>query len=239
MLALWNIAYFVLFVLATLVWGVAEPLIVLSIILVSGRRFDDVMRIHNCLYGRYVIAVSWPLIRMRVEGRENVPKDRPGVFIYNHFSAFDVFFSSIASVPNTEILVRDWVFRLKPFGWAMRLARYINIDMTSAEEMRSLASEFAKRGVSFQVYPEGHRSRDGKLQRFRTGAFVIACDNDLPILPVVLIGTYPFFTKKFPFLHPVRVTVRILPPVYPDRFDGDSRRMRKHVKSLYVEQLEE
>ena len=70
----------------------------------------------------------------------------------------------------------------------MRLAKYPNIDQTSPEELLKIGRSLLDRNVSFQFYPEGHRSKDGKLRRFRNGAFFMASENKLPVLPVIMIS---------------------------------------------------
>ena len=123
----------------------------------------------------------------------------------------------------------------------MKLANYMNIDHTSMQTFRQTGNEFRGRDVSFQFYPEGHRSRNGKLLRFRTGAFFMASENDLPVLPVVMTGTEQFGSYKFPWLHPAKIVVNILPPVYPAAFDKNLRaqKMRRGVEKIYREFLGE
>jgi 1-acyl-sn-glycerol-3-phosphate acyltransferase len=200
-------------------------------------RVDDFFRIHNWMYGRFLVKGSWPYIRHKVIGEENVPKEGPYIIVLNHRSFLDIFFSALSPVPNQMVIVRNWVFKLILFGWSMRLAKYPNIDETPLHKLREIGRQLAERNVSFQFYPEGHRSRDGKLRRFRTGAFMIAADNNLPIVPIVMIGTNDFGSYKFPYFKPAKITMDILEPVWPQEFDKEQRalKLRKHVEKLYRE----
>ena len=112
---------------------------------------------------------------------------------------FDVFFSTIVPIPNQMILIRNWVFKLFPFGFFMKMAKYINIDKTSFKNIKTNAKKYFERHISFQIYPEGHRSENGKLRRFRNGAFILASHYNLPILPVCMVNTEKFISSSFPF----------------------------------------
>ncbi|MEJ2055009.1 MAG: lysophospholipid acyltransferase family protein, partial [Calditrichaceae bacterium] len=137
--------------------------------------------------------------------------------------------------------VRNWVFNLILFGWSMHLARYINIDETSPEELKEICRPLTGRKVSFQFYPEAHRSHDARLLRFRRGAFMIAVDNNIPVLPVCMTGTNDFGSYSFPYFKPAKIKVEILDPVWPDKFDGPQRsnQLKKYVENLYKEYFSE
>ena len=209
--------------------------------LASGKgRLDDAFRVHNWAFGLVMVRASRPLLKVNVEGIENVPGNIPLVAVFNHRSYADIFFTALVPVPNMLIVVRDWpVRRLCGLNVFMRLAAYVNIEKTDVETLLSKSREFAARGVSFQFFPEGHRSKDGKLQRFKSGAFLVACENNIPVLPVCMGGIDCFQRGKFPFIRPATVSVKILPCVRPAMFSGDMRvlEMRKHVKKIFEEAL--
>lgn len=209
--------------------------------LLSGKgRLDDAFRIHNWAFGCLMIKASRPLLKVNVEGLENIPEERPLVAVFNHRSYADIFFTALIPVPNMLIVVRDWPFRrLWGLNFFMKLAAYVNIEKTDAETLLSQSRDFAARNVSFQFFPEGHRSKDGKLRRFKSGAFLVACENNIPVLPVCMIGIDKFQREKFPFISPATVSVKIMPCVYPARFSGEMRvlEMRKQVKRIFEEAL--
>ncbi len=186
----------------------------------KGRR-DDLYRIHNWCFGRIAVRAWWPYVRTTTEGLENMPGVYPVVAVYNHLATIDVFYTTMVPAVNTCIAVRDWPFRkLYVLNWFMRLARYINAEKIPADELLTVTGELAARKVSFQFYPEGHRSRDGKLHRFHSGAFRVAFENNLPVVPVCFTGTDKIQSGKFPWLRPGKVKVKILPAVYPGEFTG-------------------
>ncbi len=204
-------------------------------------KLDDFYRVHNWLYGRFLIFISWPYIRTSVRGKKHIPPDGPYVIVLNHRSFADIFFSSLVPIPNQLVIVRGWVFKIFIFSWAMKLAGYINIDRTSTEELLAAGKALKDRNVSFQFYPEAHRSGDGKLNRFRKGAFLFSVKNNIPVIPVCLAGVERFAFKTFPFMHPAQIRVDILPPVFPSDFTSEdpAKEMRKHVVRLYREYFEE
>ena len=236
-----NIIYFPYLLVISILFELFVPIYLIVFKLLRKGRLDDAFRIHNWKYGRYMVKASWPYLRCKVSGADNIPEKGPYVFALNHRSSLDIFFSSLVPVANQVVIVRSWVFDLKVFGWAMRLAKYLNIDKTSVDELRRTGKELTARNVSFQFYPEAHRSRDGKLGRFRTGAFLIAAENNLPIIPVCMTGTDDFASYEFPYINPAKIHVVILPPVYPSSFDSEQRplKIRKHVAKIFREYFKE
>jgi 1-acyl-sn-glycerol-3-phosphate acyltransferase len=89
-------------------------------------------------------------------------------------------------------------------------------------------------GLSIMVFPEGHRSRDGRMGRFYSGAFKLACHNRIPVVPICIRGSDRLLPPGRRWLAPARIRVTCLDPVDPDDFTGDLRHiaLRKHVKTL-------
>ncbi len=107
------------------------------------------------------------------------------------------------------------------FGQFLVLHGDICIDRGRAaealEQMVRKGCEWIGRGASVAVFPEGTRSKDGEIHRFKTGAFALAKEAGVEILPVVLDGTASLIKKNFMFDWHNRITVRVLPPVSVDR----------------------
>ncbi len=236
-----NFIYLTYLGFITLLYELALPFFLLFFLLFRKGKLDDAFRIHNWAYGNYLVKMSWPYIRYEIKGKEHIDKKASYVIILNHRSSFDIFFSSLVPIPNQLVIVRDWVYRIKLVRWAMKLANYMNIDQTSMSAFHQTGQKYAGRNVSFQFYPEGHRSRTGKLLRFRTGAFFMATQNNLPVLPVIMTGTEHFGSYTFPWLYPTKITLHILPPVLPEEFEEPfkAQKMRRHLEKTYREFLGE
>lgn len=131
------------------------------------------------------------MTRQRVQGQENLVPGQAYVVMINHQSAFD--FAVISALPMDMRWVTKIELRSVPFfGWACTAAGSVWLDrgdkarsISSLNEMRSRL----ERGISLQIFPEGTRSLDGSLGRFKKGGFMLALDLGIPILPVTTSGS--------------------------------------------------
>ncbi len=241
MLLLLNLYYLVMISIVSIAFETVYHLSMPFMMIFKGYRRDDVYRMKNAIYGKFCIRASWPILQMEMKGMHRVPKDGSCIFVYNHRTNVDIFFAATVPRSNLMVFVRSWPFRLKLFAWSMRLANYINSETTSHDDLVRLGSALVERNVSFVMFPEGHRSRDGKLLRFYSGAFYLSIHTGIPIVPVVMTGVEKFFSTKFPFVRPANVTIEMLDPVYPQDFPDGQRWlvMRKYVENIYREHLGE
>jgi 1-acyl-sn-glycerol-3-phosphate acyltransferase len=132
-------------------------------------------------------------ITVAVRGRERLDPSRPCVYIANHASFADIW-AILAEVPGTIRFVykkgMDWIPLM---GLAMRAARHIPIDRhnrSRAFSMYDRAAEMVRGGLSAIVFPEGTRSRGGRLMPFKKGPFVLAIAAGVPVVPIYCENTY-------------------------------------------------
>jgi 1-acyl-sn-glycerol-3-phosphate acyltransferase len=164
-------------------------------------------------------------MRVDVEGRENIP---PGVCLFaaNHTSNADAP-AIVGAIPRRlAIFGRKSLFDIPIVGLAFRLAKFVPVDRGNREA--ALASvkqavEYIKAGSSFLVYPEGTRSPDGRMQRFKKGSFVMAIEAGVPIVPVACSGAHRIMKKNSLIIHPGKVTVRFGAPVDVSGYTVDQR----------------
>ena len=165
-----------------------------------------------------------PLWRVHIEHRDRIEPGTTYVMVANHLSLVDILvlfrlFTNFAWVSKIEN------FRVPVIGWNMRLNRYIPLvrgDRDSAAVMMQQCRATLRRGTSIMMFPEGTRSRDGALQRFRPGAFQLALQTGSPILPIVVSGTGSALPKRGFVLqgrHDIGITV--LQPIPPEQFGTD------------------
>ena len=154
-------------------------------------------------------------VRVRVEGTGNIP---PGVCVFaaNHVSNMDPL-AFVPAIPRrVAILVKKEVFRIPILGTAMRMAKLIPVDRDNREAAAGsveTAVKYLKAGLSFAVYPEGTRSRDGRLLPFKKGTFVMAIRAGVPVVPVSIVGAQDLLRKGESSVHPGEVTIRFGPAV--------------------------
>lgn len=218
------------------------PFLLLGFMIFKKGRFDDAFRFCNYLYGTFLIKISWPLLRVKRSGTGNMPEGKACVVVVNHRSTADIFLAPLHTTKNTVVFVRSWPFKIWVFKWFMKGAGYVDIERTSLNEfIETRGRELAKRGVALLFYPEGHRSRDGKLQRFQSGAFITATDLDIPVIPVCLTGTEKFLPMKKQLIHPASVKAEVLPPVLPSSLPAENRafKLKRHVEKIFRDHLNE
>lgn len=161
----------------------------------------------------FFIPLRW---RQRVIGREHVDRRKRYVVVVNHSTVIDI--PALYYIPlNFRWVSKREVFRVPFFGQYLVLHGDICIDRgRAAEAMEQLLREGKKwidRGASVAVFPEGTRSKDGQIHRFKAGAFTLAKEAGVEILPVVLDGTRTLIKPNAMFNWGNRITIRVLPPV--------------------------
>ncbi|SVC55466.1 uncharacterized protein METZ01_LOCUS308320 [marine metagenome] len=166
-------------------------------------------------------------IPVTILGLENVPLDRACILASNHASAADIPILFGRLPIQFRVIAKDALFRLPILGLCMRLAGYISIDRGSpAKAMRSLqrAVQKLQAGLPVLVFPEGTRSRSGELQPFHKGAFLLAIQAGVPVVPIGINGSFDILTSGSLRIRPgVEVAIVIGPPVETDTFSKKDR----------------
>lgn len=157
-----------------------------------------------------------PLWRHRVVGMEHIDRKRSYVIVINHRAMTDI--PALYFLPlNFRWVSKREVFKLPFFGQFLRLHGDICIDRgRAAEAMEQLLHEgrlWIQRGASVAIFPEGTRSKDGALHGFKAGAFMLAREAGVEILPVVMDGTTTLVKPNKLFRWRNTITIRVLPPV--------------------------
>ncbi len=192
--------------------------------------------------GRVLIRVS-PLWKLQVTGRGNYVPGENYVMISNHQSLLDI------PVVNCLRLDYLWVskvenFRVPVLGQSMQMAGYISLSRGNKEsviKMMEQSEKLLKKGESLFIFPEGTRSPDHEIKRFKSGAFRLALETNTPILPVLIDGTGAVLPRKgFIFSSGHKLKMKILKPIYPAEFvSDDPDQLASAVQSVMQEALEE
>jgi len=197
-------------------------------------RFQPGIRRFIQFYGRSVIRLSWPLLRISVENRSVAQGVEPCIYILNHRSFMDVFFCGFLPGFQTVIAIKGWPFRLPVYNIFMRLAGYVNVEDNDPRAVSDKVARILRSGACLLFFPEGHRTKTGRLLPMRKGAFRFAAENRVPIVPVALEGTEYLGGYKSRLFTPCRVRMRFFPPLMAE---GQSftaiRDLQRKVENLY------
>jgi 1-acyl-sn-glycerol-3-phosphate acyltransferase len=165
-------------------------------------------------------------VRIEVSGCEHVDFDRTYVYMPNHLSFLDGPMMFIVLPCFVRVIAKQELFRVPFLAQAMRVAEFVPVDRKGREGGKKAIQRAVRlireKGHSFMIFPEGTRSLDGRLQRFRRGGFYLALETGSPIVPVSIIGSYELMPKKAFFTKRGTIRVKIHPPVSVDGFDVDT-----------------
>jgi 1-acyl-sn-glycerol-3-phosphate acyltransferase len=166
----------------------------------------------------------WPWWWVTYEGRDKLPKG-PAVLAANHQSMADILVLYGLIHPFKWVSKAE-IFKVPIIGWNMRMNDYVRLERgraTSAKKMMKACLEHLARGASIMIFPEGTRTRDGELRPFKHGAFTMAIDAKVPVVPILVEGTYTILPPTGWVLTQgmTRPTVRVLDPIPYDATGGD------------------
>jgi 1-acyl-sn-glycerol-3-phosphate acyltransferase len=160
-------------------------------------------------------------IRVQVVGRELIP-ERPCIFMANHVSNLDPPILLPLLPFRTAFFIKRSLLKIPVVGVGMRLAGFIPVDrdgrLESARESVQAASKVLASGVNVSTFPEGTRSRTGRLLPFKKGAFYLAMESGAPVIPVSIWGSEQMMTKGSLRIKPGTAHLTFHPPLYPEQF---------------------
>ena len=203
---------------ALLLWALTAPF---------GRR-RVLLHLYTCFWASLYTWLNpvWPVT---VRGREHVERGATYVMVANHLSLLDILvlfrlFRHFTWVSKAEN------FRVPVVGWNMHLNAYIPLkrgDRDSVTAMLATAEADLRDDISVMIFPEGTRSRDGKLKPFKSGAFELAVATGRPVLPIVVGGTGDALPARgFVLRGRHAITLDVLPPIAPHGQDAATLRDR-------------
>jgi len=170
----------------------------------------------NFIYSpvRLFIRMGLAMVGVRVEatGIEKLDPNQTYIFTPNHQSLIEVPLFVTYLGRNPAYLGKKEVFKYPIFGFGIKLIGVVPVDRSNspaAVESAKLATENLRRGKSYVVYPEGTRSKDGRVAPFKKGAFMMAIDAGVPVVPVTVSGATKIMPKAQIKIFPstVRITV--------------------------------
>lgn len=170
------------------------------------------------------------LCPVKVRGREHIDRKQSYVFVSNHQGAFDIFLIyGFLGVPIKWVM-KAGIAKIPFVGAACRAAGFIFVDnSTPKAAARSVfeAEQILKSGASVVVFPEGSRTYTGKMIRFKKGAYQMALDQHLPIIPITLNGPFDILPIGSLNLHRHKMEMIIHPAIPTDNVDPSHKGMQQ------------
>lgn len=207
---------------------------------VVDRTGDSVLALAR-LWSRVILGV--PGVKVEVRMHAPLEPGRPYVFMPNHASMVDIWAVFVAIPATFRFIAKKQLSRIPLFGWAMSAGRFIFIDRQNAASARRTVAEASRRirsGQSVVIFPEGTRTRDGRLLPFKKGGFHLAMDSGVDIVPVAIKGSREIMPRGAALIRAGRVTVEVGEPIATAGLkNGDRDALIAKVRGRVAEMLGE
>ncbi|CAH8355693.1 unnamed protein product [Eruca vesicaria subsp. sativa] len=206
----------------------AVSALVLIVLMIIGHPFvllfDRYRRKFHHFIAKLWASISiYPFYRINIEGLENLPSsDTAAVYVSNHQSFLDIY-TLLSLGQSYKFISKTGIFVIPVIGWAMSMMGVVplkRMDPRSQVDCLKRCMELVKKGASVFFFPEGTRSKDGRLGPFKKGAFTVAAKTGVPVVPITLMGTGKIMpTGSEGILNHGDVRVIIHKPIYGSKAD--------------------
>lgn len=174
------------------------------------------------------------LVRVKVSGRENISRDTSYVFVANHQGAYDIFAIYGYLGHNFRWMMKKGLESIPLVGYSCRVSGHIYVDNSTPSAVRETMETAEKRlagGMSVVVFPEGARTRDGRMHAFRRGAYSLAMEFGLPVVPITIDGAYKVMPRNAVLPRPGLIKLTIHKPIYAP--EGGRHELSSLMKESY------
>ena len=177
--------------------------------------------------------------RAVLHGLEHVTPGQPFILVANHVSWFDIFAIAAELPVDYHFVAKKELEKIPIFGLAWRVAGHISIDRSNreraVESLRRAGEQMRTEKSVVVIFAEGTRSRTGRLQPFKKGAFVLSHETGIPIIPTVVTGSYDIMRPDTFVVRPATIHVYFEPPVSPGGLTVEELTAR--VRDVFVRRL--
>lgn len=166
-------------------------------------------------------------VKIKVSGKENIPKDKACLFVGNHNGFFDILVSYVTIGKVMGFVAKKEVRKVPFLNVWMHFVNCIWLDRENIREgLKTILQgvELLKSGVSMFIFPEGTRSKDGKMAPFKEGSLKMAEKANCPVIPVAMTHTADIFENQFPKIKPGTVTIQFGKPVIISELDKENKK---------------
>jgi 1-acyl-sn-glycerol-3-phosphate acyltransferase len=181
-------------------------------------------------------------IRVEVSGLDHVSAGRSCIFMCNHVSNLDPPVLMPMLPGRSSVLLKKELMKIPILGLAMRMGKFVPVERggrrDAARASVEAAAEALRSGLHLVVFPEGTRSRDGRLSAFKKGPFFLAQQTGTPIVPIALAGTQTMMRKGSIAITPGVARIEFLPAIDPASY-GTREELMRAVRQAIAEALPE
>lgn len=199
---------------------------------------------HGCLrvWARLILVTTG--VRVEVEGIDRLTPGATYIFVSNHQSIYDIPIVFRHLPWQLRIIAKASLGRIPFLGWHLRRAGHLLVDRSRPDPTGILArwKGLVAQGLSLIVFPEGTRSADGAVGRFKGGGFLLAIQAGLPVVPVSLAGSRDVMRKGQLTARPGRVRLTVHEPVPTAGLDasvGQARLLAERVRGVIATSVQE
>lgn len=204
--------WFSLFLFSALLFPISLLIFLLTVLVDKNRRL---LHFYSCIWSVIILFLN-PYWKVRIYGRDYIDRKQNYVMVSNHQSGVDIIVLFRLFI-HFKWVAKKELFYIPFLGWNMFLNGDIPIVRSHGRSklmMMDRAAQVIRQGNPVMIFPEGTRTRDGKIQPFKTGAFRLALETQSPILPIAISNTYYAIRKGGLMVHKNHdITARILNPI--------------------------
>ena len=195
----------------------------------------------------YYIPMIWArlfcfltLVKVEVKGRENISDGQSYVFVANHQGAYDIFSIYGYLGHNFRWMMKKSLEKIPLVGYSCKVSGHIMVDRSSPAGVKRTIQTAEKRlsgGMSVVVFPEGSRTPDGKMHAFKKGAYFLATEFNLPVVPITIDGSYKVMPIWAKLPQWGKITLTIHKPIYPSADGHDLQKLMAESREAIASSL--
>ena len=188
-------------------WSIVSILLATIVVLLTFQQ-QWAVKMANWLWSPGVLWMAG--VKLKVSGLENIDKSKTYIFVANHQSFIDIPVLFRAIPVNLHFVAKKEIKKMPFIGWFMTLTGMIFIDRSNrqnAYDSLKKAGEMIKGGKNVLTYPEGTRSKNGRVGLFKKGSFTIAMENNIEVIPIAIKNAENIWATGTTKLHPGTIEV--------------------------------